>query len=166
MRPIIVALTATLAACALYDTSDLSDADRGARVDTMFAEETGKFEVPVISIEDLKSRDDVVLVDVRPAEERSISMIPGAISREDFEASAEEYAGKPVATYCTIGYRSGEYAEALRARGVDSYNLEGSILGWIHAGEAVVDETGEPVKRLHVYGATWDLAPTDYETVY
>jgi hypothetical protein len=76
-----------------------------------------------------------------------------------------------VVCYCTIGFRSGKFAKTLRGlqrrdgKPVHVYNLEGSVLGWVHEGLPVVDSTGKPAQRLHVYGSKWDLAPRALETV-
>ena len=108
---------------------------------------------------------ELVLVDVREPREREVSMLPGAISREQFDARRDELAGRTVVAYCTIGYRSGRFADELRKAGVDARNLKGSILAWSHAGLPLV-AGGEPTRRLHVYGADWDLAAEGYETVW
>jgi sodium/bile acid cotransporter 7 len=70
-----------------------------------------------------------------------------------------------VIVYCTISYRSGILARELLARGVAVANLQGGLLGWVHAGGPVAD-AGGPVARMHVYGRKWDLAPLSFETVY
>ena len=44
-------------------------------------------------------------------------MVKGSISKEDFEALDVEPAISQVAVYCTIGYRSGQYATALAKKG-------------------------------------------------
>ncbi len=106
-----------------------------------------------------------VLVDVRSPEERAVSMIPGAITREEFEDRQDEFEGRVVVAYCTIGYRSGLFAEVLDHYGWDARNLEGSILAWTHADRDLVRD-GEPVRRVHVHGSLWDLAATGYETVW
>lgn len=36
-----------------------------------------------------------------------------------------------VVPYCTVGYRSGKYAEALQKEGFQVANLACSILGWV-----------------------------------
>ena len=59
--------------------------------------------------------------------------------------------------YCTIGMRSGLYTKELRERGIEAYNLMGSVLSWSHAGRDFEGADG-PTRRVHVYGATWDLA--------
>ena len=39
------------------------------------------------------------------------------------------------------------------------------ILAWLLEGGPVYDESGQEVKRVHVYGDKWDFAPTGYESV-
>jgi hypothetical protein len=41
-----------------------------------------------------------------------------------------------------------------------------SLLAWSHAGGPLVDGEGRPTKRLHVFGARWDLAAEGYEPVW
>ncbi len=114
----------------------------------------------------LRAEREIVLVDVREPKERAVSMIPGSITREQFEAEKSSLGDRPVVAYCTIGYRSGEYVEKLVKEGIPARNLEGSILAWVNAGQSVVDTTGAPTKRVHTYGAKWALLPEDYEAVY
>ena len=90
-------------------------------------------------------------------------MIPGAVSKEEFERDKSQYKGHVVIPYCTIGYRSGKYAEKLSGQGWDARNLRGSILAWTHAGRPLVDADGNDTKRVHVYGKKWDLAAEGYE---
>lgn len=105
-----------------------------------------------------------LLVDVRSPAEQAVSMIPGAVTRRDFERDVHQYKGRPVVTYCTIGYRSGLYAETLRKKGWDVRNLRGSILGWVHAGGKVVNKEGK-TRTVHVYGPAWSLLPDGYKAV-
>ncbi len=110
------------------------------------------------------NRTAFVLVDVRNMKEMAVSMIPGAITRQQFERAPKQYSGRKIVTYCTIGYRSGLYAKKLQKQGWEVYNLTGSILGWVHVGGHVEHE-GVITKRVHVYGKKWDLLPTGYESV-
>lgn len=69
--------------------------------------------------------------------------------------------------YCTVGYRSGRYAEGLRRRGVDAYNLAGGILAWTHHGGALEKPGGgESTRAVHVFARKWDLAAHAYESTY
>lgn len=106
-----------------------------------------------------------VLIDVRTPEERAVSVLPGAISVDEFERDRERYRHRPVVAYCTIGYRSGVYAAALGRDGVDVRNLQGGILAWCFAGQPVTGPSG-PTRRVHVYGKRWDLLPAGYTAVW
>jgi len=105
-----------------------------------------------------------VLVDVREPYERRVSMLPGAISQQDFERHSARYRSWLVVPYCTIGLRSGHYTRALRQRGFEARNLAGSALAWAHAG-LPFEAAGKPTRRVQVYGADWNLLPQGYEAV-
>jgi len=80
---------------------------------------------------------EVVLVDVRGSEERSIASIPGAraIHLDAFrsgEAVAKLPFDRPVVIHCRSGIRSEEAARILIAAGhLDVRSLEGGILAWV-----------------------------------
>jgi rhodanese-related sulfurtransferase len=125
--------------------------------------------VPDISVSHLIAGRDssgMVVVDARPTEERKVSMIPGAITRDEFERHRGQYRDSMIVVYCTIGYRSGEYTGELREKGFEAYNLIGGVLSWAHAGRTFVAEDGEHTKKVHVYGRKWNLLPDDYEGVW
>lgn len=109
---------------------------------------------------------EAVVVDVREPYEREVSMIPGSVTVEEYESGRDEFAGKKVVAYCTIGYRSGKYADELRKDGVEVYNLEGSLLAWVRDGGKIVDPKGKETKTVHVYGPTWNKLPPGYEAVW
>lgn len=113
----------------------------------------------------LLSEPDVVFVDVRRPNEQKVSMIPGAIKKEEFMDQIEKYRTKRIIAYCTISYRSGKFASKLRRKGIFITNLEAGLLGWVHAGGPLVRQN-QSVQRLHVYGRKWDLAPAAIDTVY
>ena len=126
-------------------------------------------DIPDISVEEflaLKERSDIVLVDNRTPKERAVSMIPGAISDEEFEAVREEYEDAPIVVYCTIGVRSGRYTKKLLRWGFDAYNLAGGVLAWAHAGGEFVDSRGNRTDTVHVYGFEWNLLPSGYSPVW
>jgi rhodanese-related sulfurtransferase len=152
-------------------TAPIDDAAALARVHNMYGASRTIFpSVDGISATELKLRGvsdpSLVLVDVRPAEERSISVIPGSISIHDFENHPEQYRQRTVVTYCTIGARSGRYALGLQRDGWDVKNLEGSLLAWTHIDGELVDSSGQPTKRVHVYGRRWNLVAQGYESVW
>lgn len=122
-------------------------------------------ELTVDELRQLQSQEKVQLVDVRTPDEQVVSMIPGAITASEFEGNPKAYEGATVVTYCTIGGRSGQYAQRLNAAGVKAYNLKGAILAWTHAGGELVDTEG-PTKRVHTHGRKFDLAADGYEPVW
>eukprot|EP01024_Parvocaulis_polyphysoides_P066891 TRINITY_DN7905_c0_g2_i2.p1 TRINITY_DN7905_c0_g2~~TRINITY_DN7905_c0_g2_i2.p1 ORF type:complete len:213 (-),score=16.21 TRINITY_DN7905_c0_g2_i2:296-934(-) len=126
--------------------------------------------VPQISIQDVlqkrREKSEIVMIDSRTEEEQQVSIIPGAITIQEFDFQKESYKTATVACYCTVGYRSGACAQKLREQGFDAYNLEGSILGWVQDGQQVVDkEGGQEVKKIHVFANFWAYQPDDYEGV-
>ena len=134
-------------------------------------------DLPMMSareILELRARgESPIVIDVRTREEMSVSMIPEAMSRARFEALAAEepqqFAGRTLVPYCTVGARSGQFARQLARDGhADVRNGEGILL-WTHdvafdeAPLVVTDEV--PTRRVHVFGAPWDLGHPDYEPV-
>lgn len=146
---------------------------------------TGFAEVPEVTVEELHQwlQDDaaataggqLVLVDVRSAAEQQVSRLPGpsTLTQQEFEARGPEaFVGKRIVCYCTVGYRSGQYAKQLRRRhGLDARNLRGSILAWTHGGHPLVEppgpdgEAGRETRRVHVYSREWALQAPGYEAV-
>ena len=121
---------------------------------------------------DVENSERVVLVDVRTAEEQHVSRIPGSVTKEVFEAGVAS--GEvdlhllTVVPYCTIGYRSGLYAEEVLHAHPDAtvLNSEGILL-WLHDGGVVVEggQSETTTQRVHCFGLKWALAPDGYEMV-
>lgn len=123
-------------------------------------------EVTLSKAKELNKKNEIVFIDVRKKKEREISTIPGAIGTEEFEKNRSKYEDKVIAVYCTIGYRSAKYIKKLKKKKVRAYNLEGSILGWVHDSRPVVNKKGKAVKTVHVYGRSWNHLPEDYKGVW
>jgi len=128
--------------------------------------------VPEVNVDDLakliadeQAMKNTVLVDVRSEAETSVSVIPGAITKAQYEAKPGDYAGKKVIVYCTVGGRSGAYAKQLAAKKIDVVNFKGSILAWANAGQPFETLDREPTKRVHTY-ARGNRIPPAYEAVY
>jgi rhodanese-related sulfurtransferase len=105
------------------------------------------------------------IVDVRTAPERVVSVIPGALSKGEFEAHLSEHARRRILVYCTAGCRSGAYAKELRERGLNAFNLRGGVLAWALNGGPFFDSDEEPTRRVHVHGQRWNVLPPGYEAV-
>jgi sodium/bile acid cotransporter 7 len=169
---LLVGLLLALAGCRFYVElgEPIELEDRSSLIDSMYADYREEFpgigEISAEELIELLGTEELVLVDVREPEERAVSVIPGSISREDFELSKDGYRDKTIVVHCTIGYRSGVYTKELASEGIAARNLAGSILSWTHAGGDVVTLGGVKTKRVHVYGATWDLLPEGFEAVW
>ena len=157
------------------DPSSLADLKKMERIDQLYREARQNFpEVGEITTAELlgllesaavEAKDLPILVDVRTSEERRVSRIPGSFSKEEFEERRDEFDGRSVVTHCTIGYRSGLYAQELAESGWQAVNLEGSILAWTHAGGQLINQDG-PTKTVHVYGRDWDLAASGFQSIW
>jgi sodium/bile acid cotransporter 7 len=155
---------------ACQDPGALPDDEKRARIDELYEGYKREFpDVPEVTVETLVKQlagpEPPVVVDVRDDEERAVSMIPGALSQEEFEERHEQLAGREVVTYCTIGYRSGLYTQKLVDEGWDAHNLRGSIVSWTHVG-GELDQGGSRTRRVHVYGRKWNLVAQGYEAVW
>ena len=111
------------------------------------------------SEEALKS---IVLVDVRSDTETKVSIIPGAITKSQYEAEPKKYEGKTVVCYCLSGGRSGKYVKQLKAKEIPAVDLKGSMLGWCEALQPLTTLEGKPTNRVNVYG---NKVPAQYESV-
>lgn len=105
-----------------------------------------------------------VFVDTRTPEEMAVSMLPDAVSKEDYLSDPDRFGDRTVVAYCTISYRSGLFAKEMAEKDRRVLNLRGGMLAWALEDGPIFDETGE-TRRMHVYGKKWDLAPAEYETV-
>jgi sodium/bile acid cotransporter 7 len=114
---------------------------------------------------ELLNQETIVFVDTRRPEEIAVSMLPGAVSKQDFLSHRDLYRDKIVVVYCTISYRSGVFAREMSEQGIHVVNLQGGILAWILEGGKVYDQSGKEVKRVHVYDDKWDYAAAGYESV-
>jgi rhodanese-related sulfurtransferase len=148
-----------------------TDESRRAEIEAMYEKGRSRFDgVPEVTAEELlrllKERPgEVVVVDVRDPQEQAVSMIDGAITREEFEAAAARYRGATVVPYCTVGGRSGQYARLLHESGWRVMNFRGSILAWTHVGGGLRDAAG-PTRRVHVWSPKANLIAQGYEAVW
>lgn len=117
----------------------------------------------------LKSSDLLVMVDVRTPQEQEVSILPGrVICKQDFDQCRQDYFSNTIVTYCTIGARSGKYAQQLVDQDFPHvYNLEGSIVAWTQEGYPLVKDDGSqtPTTKVHTFGKAWDLVGDGYDSV-
>ncbi len=147
----------------------MSDTDKQLEIEKLYARSKKQFpgveDLTVEELDRLREIVDVVLVDVRNPPEQAVSMIPGSITSTELESDPSAYAGRTLVTYCTIGHRSGLYAQKLQAAGFRVFNLKGAILAWTHAQRELVDAEGS-TRKVHVAGPRWSLESSDYDPVW
>lgn len=117
------------------------------------------------SIEGKKAEDpNFVLVDVRSEEEVSVSVIPGSITKKQYEKDKDKYKGKLVIPYCLAGGRSATYSNELLKSGVTVKNFKGSILDWVTNELPLVTIEGTPTNKVFINPERFKI-PQKYEAV-
>lgn len=159
-----------LTGCSQTSAGKLSDEQKKERIQNMYESYKAKSfpDAPELTAKDylkLDKEEKIILVDVRENKEMEVSVIPGAIPRDEFEDNKDKYRDYKVVSYCTIGYRSGRYTKKLIKDKFDAYNLVGGVLSWAHAGQKFAAPDGDSL-RVHVYGDSWNLLPEGYEAVW
>jgi len=100
-----------------------------------------------------------LLLDVRTKTEFDVSHLAGA-RRVEPGSDVPKLSlpkGRPIVTYCSVGYRSAAIAKKLRDTGyTDVTNLEGSIFKWANEKRPLVHE-GRPTDKVHPYNAVWGM---------
>lgn len=148
-----------------------NDRQKRKQIDDLYLRACSEFpEVPEITAKEtldrLEAGERLVLVDVRTPNEQKVSMIPSAITVEQYESDpSHAERNVPVVCYCTIGGRSGRYTRELCSRGVNALNMPGAILAWSHAGGEFEGPDGR-TRRVHVYNRRFNLLADGYEAVY
>ncbi|MCY4659882.1 MAG: rhodanese-like domain-containing protein [Acidobacteria bacterium] len=104
-------------------------------------------------------RRPVVLLDVREAEEYSVSHLPAAHHAPSVDAALRIVRESPpdavVVAYCSVGVRSSALAARLRKRGVaEVHNLQGSLFAWANEGRPVYRGPTR-VAVVHPFDAHW-----------
>ncbi|RME17216.1 MAG: rhodanese-like domain-containing protein [Bdellovibrio sp.] len=142
------------------------------KIEKLYEKWTKDFQLEEISPKELQSllqqkAPNVIVVDARSPEEVRVSKIPHAITKEEILKAPHTYKNKLIVTYCTIGYRSGQFATELKEKyHLKVKNLKGSLLGWVLENGPLVTPEGKPTKKVHVYSRKWKLVPPDYIPVW
>jgi len=103
----------------------------------------------------------MIILDVRSKEEYDISHIKTARLIDPDLDPAIALAGvskdAEIVVYCSVGYRSSDYARKLQLNQYRHvYNLDGSIFKWANEGRPLFDEYKQ-VTVVHPYNAEWGL---------
>jgi rhodanese-related sulfurtransferase len=146
----------------------MTDKEKQDIVWKMYEKEKAEFQdvedISPTSAQALYERGEAVFIDVRTPDEQIVSMLPGAVTEQDVADTPSLLQGKTAMAYCTIGYRSGLYAEDRGREGIRVLNVQGGILAWVFSGGKVY-HAGRETSRVHVYEEEWNYLPDGYEPV-
>jgi rhodanese-related sulfurtransferase len=118
-----------------------------------------------IKPDEAKFFDEPLFVDVREKKEYRVSMIKGAITKDEFIKNKDLYKYRNIIIYCTIGLRSGKFSQQLTNEGFTSFNLIGGVLLWSHYGFDFYN--GDLlINRVHTYSKKWNHLHSDYQAIF
>lgn len=105
------------------------------------ADEAAAAELPatidVAKANDLRGRDDIIILDVREDYEFNAGHVPGAawIPLGELPNRLDELPkDKTILAICRSGNRSGQATELLLQNGFDAHNMQGGMNSWVQAG--------------------------------
>lgn len=145
--------------------SSNTETDLQAKILIKFGELTNNLDIEITSSDELLKLDksDYILIDVRSKEEQEISMLPNAVTSINFEKNIKKFKGKKLIAYCTIGYRSGQFADKYKKLKIA--NLKDGLLAWSHNGGKFM-KNGRETKKVHTYSKKWNFLNKNYQAVY
>ncbi|MCH2206606.1 MAG: rhodanese-like domain-containing protein [Lentisphaerales bacterium] len=147
----------------------LSLADKDAKqiqiIEDKYQSLSEKIKCPQITAKELKklSPERYILIDVRNPDEQKISTLPQAIDENTFFKNLHKYRDKLKIVYCTIGYRSGLFAE--KHKKLKILNLAGGVLAWSHIHGTFMNE-GKITLKVHTYSKKWNFLNKSYQAIY
>ena len=132
-----------------------------------------KNSVPYISVEELASAQNLILLDTRQKEEFTVSKIKNAVWVGYKKFKIEDIQKKipnrntPIVVYCSIGVRSEDIGEKLQNHGYTKVkNLYGGIFEWKNKGRAVYNAQNKKTKKVHAFSKQWGKLLTNAEKIY
>lgn len=127
-------------------------------------EKLNKKSVPYISVNELHSKKDCVILDTREIKEFNVSHIQNAINvgYDKFESKKIAITLKDkndtIVVYCSIGIRSEEIGEKLIKLGYKNvFNLYGGIFEWKNKGGKVVTNQNLETNKIHTFNKEWSI---------
>jgi rhodanese-related sulfurtransferase len=103
--------------------------------------------------ENLENHENILILDVRPLDQRQEWQIPGSVHLDVYQSlregdfsgiqAVEIPPGKQVVIVCAAGRTSKVAAGALRSKGVEAYSLEGGMKAWSLAWNKAIISDGK-----------------------
>ncbi len=118
--------------------------------------------VPEVTVPQVKTMNDVLLLDAREWTEYQVSHLKNAmfVGYDQFDMDRMKLINKnqKIVVYCSVGYRSEKIADKLKQAGYTNVsNLYGGIFEWVNQGNTVVDTHGGVTENIHAYSKTWGV---------
>ena len=99
-------------------------------IDKSYNLERKKFEKT--KIEDIVSRDNILIIDIRSKKMYEYFHIPHAVWMHSKEINLEFFQNKKVFVVCQRGVSSLDYAQKLKGQGIEALSLKGGMIEWLY----------------------------------
>lgn len=120
--------------------------------------------VPYITVGELKSSKNIVLLDTREVKEFNVSHIENAICvgfdkfNKKKTLSILNDKNATIIVYCSIGVRSEKIGKKLIKLGYKNVkNLYGGIFEWKNLNEKIVDNSNSETQNVHAFSKEWSV---------
>ena len=127
-------------------------------------EKLNKKTVPYITVEELKQKQNYILLDARETKEFNISHIENAfnVGYDKFDskiiASLVKDKNQLIVVYCSIGIRSETIGEKLMKLGYKNvFNLYGGIFEWKNNDCKTVNSKNIETDSIHTFNKQWSV---------
>ncbi|WP_310556963.1 rhodanese-like domain-containing protein [Flavobacterium sp.] len=121
-----------------------------------------KESVPYITVSQLKTQNNSIILDTREPKEFNTSHIANSqnVGYEKFNSKKIKATFKnqnqTIIVYCSVGIRSEIIGEKLLKMGYKNvFNLYGGIFEWKNQGEVVVDKNQKKTDNIHTFSSEW-----------
>jgi len=132
---VVILMMLLIVGCGTQPSVENPAADANAQTEVVA--EALPVNVDITTVENLRDREDVILIDVREDWEYEAGHIPGAtlIPLGDIPNRLNEIPkDKTVIAVCRSGNRSGQATQFLQQQGFDNiHNMQGGMLAWEQA---------------------------------
>ncbi len=129
--------------------------------------------VNYISVNELKNKKEIILLDAREESEFNISHIKNAqfvgfenFNQKNFKKKLLNF-NATIVVYCSLGIRSEKIGKKLLKMGYKNvYNLYGGIFEWKNQDLPVFDSNNKETENIHAYSKEWSQYLTKGKKVY
>jgi rhodanese-related sulfurtransferase len=118
--------------------------------------------VPYITVSELKTKQNFIILDTREPKEFNVSHIKNAqcVGFDNFNLkkikSLLKNQDATIVVYCSVGIRSEKIGEKLLKKGYKNvFNLFGGIFEWKNQGEEIVDNNDIVTQNIHTFSKEW-----------